>query len=230
MPSEYDFSLEKAGQLPHFDPERIAEEAVWPAVNHLWRGEWRNDTFAGHDFAFPGRGVGLHEDVVFDVVLSAECHGVPSDTDSSELGHTAMVQIERVVIGGLREIVFRHARVVEPDMMDAVEDYPGLLTKAGIVYSFDTHEDPEISAFQSVEDQHGTVIWVSDRLDEHEMEEMGDDGDGDDILFDIDRFHKHDIENIASALSILDAPESCIRALNIIKGQPLAVETDEADE
>ncbi len=184
MPSEYDFGLEKAGSLPHFDPERIAEQAVWPAVNHLWRGEWRNDTFAGHEFVFPGRGVGLHEDTIFDVVLSADCYGVT-------------------------------------DAMESSDNYPGLLAKAGITYSFDTDEEAEISAFQSVEDQQGTVIWVSDRFDEHEIEEMGDEDEVDEILFDVDRFHRHDIENIATALSILDAPEACLRALSVIKGQPL---------
>jgi hypothetical protein len=233
-PYEYDFSLDKAGQLPYFDSEEIAERTIWPAIDHLWRGDWRRDAYAGHEFTFPGRGAGLHESTVFDVVLSAACHGIPAEEEGDdddiglELGHTAIVQIEKIVTDGLRGVVFEHARKAEPSLMEALQDYRGLVAKTGIAYGFDTNEDAEINAFQSVEDRDGTVIWVSDRIDEHDVEEFDDEDEHDeggiDLIFDVDRFHQVDLENIATVLSILDAPEYCLQALSAIEGQPL--ETD----
>jgi hypothetical protein len=46
-------------------------------------------------------------------------------------------------------------------------------------------------------------------------------------MSDVDRFHVHDVEMITMALSILGAPEDCLRAMYIIKGQPVEVESDE---
>ncbi|HET7059802.1 MAG TPA: hypothetical protein VFH99_00570 [Candidatus Saccharimonadales bacterium] len=228
-PFDYDFSLDKACQLPYFDPDKVAEQAVWPAVNHLWRGDWRKDAYAGHQFVFPGRGAGLHESTVFDVALITDCYSLPAeeddDNDSIELGHATTIQIEKVVTAGLREIVFQHAHKAEAELMETFQDPQILVAKTGITYEFDTIEDAEINAFQSVEYSDGIVIWVSDRIDEHEVGEFYEnDEEVDDLVFDIDRFHQVDLENIATALSILGAPEYCIRALDTIKGQPLEIE------
>ncbi len=240
---EYDFSLEKAGEIPHFDPDRIAEQAVWPTVNHLWRSDWRQDSNPGNDFVFPGQGVGFYESDILDIVLSANCFGLGPDEDGQiELRHTATVQFDKIATDGLRDTVFYRAHKAEPELIDSLADPDSLIAKTGIAYAFDTHEPAEINAFQALETPSGTVIWVSEKLDEETVEEMfgdeesdvddedsSEDYDGDEVLFDTDRFHAHDVENITAALSILDAPEQCLRALSIIKGQPLAAEV-EVDE
>lgn len=245
---EYDFSLEKAGELPHFDPDRIAGQAVWPTVNHLWRGDWRQDSYPGDDFMFPGRGVGFRESDVIDIVLSANCYGLgpssPEEDSEIELRHVATVQIERVATEGLRDVIFHRAHKVEPELMEGLVGYNDLIAKTGIAYAFDTDEPAEIHAFQAIETPSGVVLWVSEKLDEDEIEATGsevepeieddeypyEDCDSAEVLFDVDKFHIHDVENITAALSILDAPEQCLRALGIIKGQPLAAEVEATEE
>lgn len=237
---KYDFSLEKAGALPHFDPDRIAEQAVWPAVNHLWRGDWRLDTYPGHDFMFPGRGIGSHGSDMLNIVLSANCYGLgaadPEEDGEIELRHTATVQFDKVATDGLRNTIFYRAHKAEPELMESLADPHSLIATTGIAYAFDTHEPAEINAFQTIETHSGAVVWVSDKFDEDEIEDMGvgietgighdGDYDAEEIVFDVDRFHAHDIDNITAALSILDTPEQCLRALRIIKGQPLTVEVE----
>ena len=244
---EYDFSLEKAGALPHFDPDLIAEQAVWPTVDHLWRGDWRLDSYPGHDLLFPGRGVGLHERDIFDIALSANCYGLSpsgSEEDSEiELRHTVTVQFDKVAASGLRDVIFYRAHKMEPELMEGLVEPNGLIAKTGIAYAFDTDEPAEINAFQSIEDPNGTVLWVSEEFEEEDIENMSGDEteieddecqyeeyDGDEVIFDVDRFHAHDVENIIAALSILDAPEQCLRALRIIKDQPLLAEVEAREE
>lgn len=214
-PFDYDLGLERVGQLPHYDPEAILERAVWPTVNHLWRCDWREDARLGQNLAFPA--TGAFNNTLFDISLEVSCYGMRrEDLDCSLLGHALTLAIKEDAPEEMRELIFHHASEVSPELTEALEDYGGLVVKKGVIYSFDTEEEAEITAFQSIDDTEGDELWVSDRLDEHVIEDMDDEEEAADVLF---RFHLHDIENIAMALSILGASERCLRELDIIKTQ-----------
>ncbi len=228
MPGEgsqpnYDFGLEKIAELPYFDPERIAEQAVWPTVDHLWRGDWRKESFVSHGvFIFPG--TGLYDEAIHDASLEAHCYSLERDeTDYVTLGHGVELRIDTEANDDQREVILHHVQQTEPDFIEAAKDYP-LAARLGVTYSFNTEDRAEITAFQAIVDvsDDGREIWMSERLDETQVEDMA--SEDDEVVPDADKFYRHDIDKIAAALSILGAPEQCLRALDIIKGQPVEVE------
>ncbi|HVI60859.1 MAG TPA: hypothetical protein VM535_01740 [Candidatus Saccharimonadales bacterium] len=219
--SPFDFGVETADQLPSYDSVRIAEQAVWPTVDHLWRNNWREESVTGQELTFPA--VGLQDGVVYDIRLDAGCYRLSTEASGCHvLAHTVRLRLKEEATDGVDDLVFNHAAQGNSETLAELSRDESLVAKKGIEYLFDSEEEAEINAFQSIDDADGMELWVSDYLDEEALGDLDEFDDAiDDIIYDTDRFYRHDVENISMALSILGAPESCLRALQIIKSQPV---------
>ena len=228
-PRDFDFTVDVADQLTYYDPERIAEEAVWPAVDEIWGGDWRGEAKAGHKLRFPSSGV--HDHVELTVNLKAFCflleRGEVTEPDITK--GVAVIELEERVSPAEEARIINEARGFIPETIDSYKEGALRATK-GTCFTFDMEDGADINAFLVVEDLAGNIVWSSEDYEEWEADvPSADEADEELVIAEEDGFTVEDVERIAVALSIIGAPEQCLKALEALKQEPIKFDEIETD-
>jgi hypothetical protein len=221
---------ETGGDLPNFeidsiegayyDPEIIANEAVWPLLNNLWQGDWQKEAFPGQSFEFPKAGVD-ETNQMLDIRLIAEQaldDGV--ETGETELCSETSIIVDEIVQDPRRTLIIKNLIQNYPSAFE-VCDIDKLIVRRGVSYSFDTDGNSDIDVYQEVESIEGNVLWHSlASYEEGENEE--DEEVGGDMFYEQEvKFRDHDIDTLKTAFKFLGASVGLIETLEWIKQEPI---------
>jgi hypothetical protein len=201
---EFDFN---SVEQPYYDPEIIADEAVWPLVDELWRGDWRAEAFPGHVLHFPKSGMVAGKKV--DVTITAE---QSSAEEAGELLGEVEITIEEVVSGPERQFIIEAAHDDDPELMKSL-DTINLAVKQAVSYAFNTAGEAEIDIYRLIEDPNSKdPFWVMGVMTLVDDEKFVNDI----------KFHDHDITALGDAFAVLGAPDDIIEDLLSIKDEPIS--------
>lgn len=217
MPNSYP-SIEMAEQLPYYDPELIADKAIWPCVEDLWGGDWHSEAEVGQEMQHPSRGMHDHRLLLVTIRAYSLFYEAGENGGRDTTSSLATLEITEKLTDAERTMAIHRAWRSKPELIESFAD-EDLVVKRGMEYTFDDLEPAEINAFLVIEDRKAEPVWRSDNEEEIELPEDEDAGE-----YVIDKFHAEDIENIKVALSILGAFDSCQHALDDIKEQPVQLD------
>jgi hypothetical protein len=203
---------------PYYDPEVVADTALWPVVDKLWRGDWRRDAYPGLNFQFPRRA--QWEGSMVDVYLVAGCElsldgddEVDKVVDPEQFTSCVTVMIETTAEGDVRDYMLTQAYDSWRDIQSAAADHyerTALVAKSCIEYAFSTDGDMYIKTSQDVVRlSDGDIAWTNE-YDEGESEDT-----------DQMKLHAEDLDRLGTALMTLtDSPEY-IDVMDAIKKNPI---------
>lgn len=209
LPDDDKFAnIATALEAPHFDPDKIAERLIWPVVDDLWRGDWRNRSFPGIPFQFPRSG--KRNGQILDVCLIAASEYPESGDEDDGMLCCVTIDIQTVVTDALREHILE--KTFE-DWGDARVDYlngyteDDLVTKTSVAYVFQSGEVIALSSQQVNDERDGGVLWSSS--------DFGDTGSVQTAIY------EDDLEKIGQGLVILTGSPEHDEALELIRREAI---------
>jgi hypothetical protein len=235
--------LEDSKEKPAvYDPERIAENVIWPLVDAKWDGDFRQDSMpAMQQFCLPK--VGVYAGRILEVTLQAGCDidWRPEQQNGSTVSqrimiHDASIRIEERTPDNFETLleIFKerqpesYAEILNDDgeldlEMDAITGFNMYLDSFGGISS---------RAFYALKDKDGIEVWSTDDDevdsngdlvgypdDEEDEREEIQHGDAD-FLTPGGELYVHDIDLLLTASAILNAPDSIVGYLQKIKKYP----------
>ena len=214
----FDFGPERM-----YNPSLLAETVIWPLVDTLWRGNWREESQDGYAFQFPKQG--SYKGRTLEVQLEADCDDYQAVDDLPEkIVRSATLYIEEASTDVNRKIILEAARVAAQESSeyfddDDDEDEPcawpeggddDLVVMKGALYSFDTEGDWFVELYRAVQ---GPEQRLNVPLCEAEKDASLE-----------GRLRLFDIENIEAGCYILNSPRAVMKAIEKIKGRPILIQ------
>jgi hypothetical protein len=224
-------------QFRHYDDKQIAENVLWPLVDHFWHDDWRAESAVGQSMHVEKRGVWKGEAV--DISLAA--YKQFADTDEhEELGMNTLsvvhFDIETIVEDERRTLIrdLMQADVYavveelddfdEDDEIEAIEDedLDDYYFKLHTGYTLDTESYVSADSYRVIEDMDGDLLWHDDG--DHEEKEPPTDDEMRRVMIGAlpkAKLFRHDMEMLECGLYVLNAPEAIHRAFLKIRKNPL---------
>ncbi len=195
-----------------YDTRAIADVAIWPLADYLWRGDWRNDSEPGHFFRFPRSGMvdGAH----FEVVLIARCEFYLAKSDEVITDDVTLI-VEEIAQGAEKAFIISEAQKDDPTASKAWDEGQHLIVKKSYNYCFGDAFENTITPL--IEDTNGAELWVPSELAAADTK-RGDEDEDDQAEASVLRLP--DLETIELAFDILKAPKAIRRALRELKSAP----------
>lgn len=221
----FDFSL-----IPqeYFDRDRIAEEVVWPLVNHYWRGEWR--LYSALEDSLNISRKGSHNGGEYLVSLTA--HNSLMDEDDPEEGipvlGEATFELESIVHDERRDMILSKAEE-DPDVAELDED--DTVVSTCTVYNFDTDGDMQVTTEHIVKAFHGEMLWYEEQGEISDVIETEEDSDDDELGTEDElrllewpdiKLQQPDMDQLESGLYVLRAPDVIMATFKAIRQNPLS--------
>lgn len=208
---------------PCFDPEELANTAIWPVVDLLSHRDWRREAHPGPDLQFPAREE--CNGVMTDVYLNAGCEFVETvDGDRAHEAETTCsvtIDIQTTATGAVRDYILDKAYETWQDINSQTgEDYTPeeLLAKTAIAYSFNAEGGVFISTTQEVViKKDGELVWSSEYSAPEDVANQ-------------EKIYENDLDMISQALLILtDSPahEGIEEVVEAIRSRPMTVRPEE---
>jgi hypothetical protein len=204
---------------PHYRPDQVAYDAIWPAAEELWGENWLEGARPGPPLQFPRWDVINGQEV--EVCLIARCEALPPiDADAGreqQFFHNVTLNCARTATGFNRDYILASAKKdVEQNPFSHLSSYPTseLAAKTCDSYTFESDGEVQVIAarFVAVESS-GEIIWNSaDAL----VENIGIEPD-----FRRTRLYDDDLQTIGQALMILTGLTEPLAAIEEIKGHPI---------
>jgi hypothetical protein len=205
---------------PHYRPEQVAYDAIWPAAEDLWGENWLDGAYPGTPLQFPRWDVINGQRV--EVCLIAQCEQLPL-TDDSEDGpepqsfHKVTLNYTPTVTGFHRDYIFASAREgVEGNPASPILSYPAneLRTKTCDSYTFESDGEVHIIKARLITVRSsGEIVWNSE---DAQAANIGVEPD-----FRRLRLYDDDLQTIGKALMILTGLTAPMEAIDEIKGHPI---------
>lgn len=202
-------------ELKYYSPEQIADWLIWPIVDHLWGGDWRQEATPGSVFKFPKSA--SHDGSMISVELAADCM-LEQEEGRYQLDEPAVheVELEIAVTEAevIRDLLFSN---IPSDQWESVMegvDQDSLTALRCTTFYF-TDQDSEltysdIDEARVLQDPNGDAKWILDLRE-----------DTDDTDFPELKFREYDLDALAFAMRLLTGKHSYDAVVEDIKKHPL---------
>jgi hypothetical protein len=220
-----------------YSDEKIADEVLWPLVDHYWHTDWRQESAVGHSMHIEKRGIWKRGEVV-DVSLAAFKQFADTE-EEEELGMNTLsvvhLDIETIVADNRRELIrdLMQAEVdeviaeiddLDADDIEAIDDdeLDDYYFKIHTGYTFDTDGYASVDSYRVIEDIDGDMCW-HDEGDHIEKEPPNDEEMRRVMLGALPKakLFSHDMSVLECGLYVLNAPEAIHKAFLRIRANPL---------
>lgn len=214
----------------YFPHEAVADQVVWPLVDHFWRGDWREESAIQDEFTFPKHGE--YQGKKLDVVLMGESNLMVTDTENIET-RVARICIEEAVDPMMRQFVLDAAKRIRDhelaymDTDEADDSWPfgdedNFIVRTGQSYSFEATGELMTSLYRSVSGPFNTVSYPYDETSpEVEDEPSTEDDEVATAESEVIRLRQADMELLLGACKILKAPRSIRLDLEFLMDNPI---------
>lgn len=201
-------------ETPYYDPEEIANQAVWPLVNKLSGRDWRKKASAGQHMTMPAEGLD-GSDRMFDISITADqALDIGGESETGFLS-TATITVAEIVSELQRDTLVEEVSKRLPEEFEPW-DLGYLVVKNCVTYAFSTDGECEIDPYLTIEEPvDGNTLW-------HSTSEGYHHGYDDDWAIDAEvKFRDHDLDTLKNAFIILSASAELIEPLDWIKKNPI---------
>jgi hypothetical protein len=222
-----------------YDPERIANDVIWPIIDDKYRGDYRRESLPTMDeFSYPK--AGTYKGRLLEVTLTAGCdeemRKVSDGEDELDLAfmiHDATITITEHTPAMLEYVLERFkeedASAADEYLKDDDED-PSLRSISRYRFYIDTFGGVTSRGYYALVDSEMFEVWCTDDITIEEFEGSDDEpdtdlDDEDSTVFDrmtpsTEPLYDEDIEMLLTAAAILDAPDNVVGYLQKIKKYP----------
>jgi hypothetical protein len=239
-PEEDPFANINFGPQITFDPAQLAETVMWPLVDTRWGKDWREISHLGNEMILANRGASDGD--LMDVRLRSTTYlgKEEDDCDGVYNEHGIDFEVEQHVTDERRDLIFAAANEECKGLSEFDVDEVNVKTITS--YMFYTDGPHVIRNGLVVEDVEGYGIWFKDLDDESrsfnidqfdgkdidddsEKEAEPEDEEEEDEEFPVLIIVEHDLEIIERGLKVFNAPQAILRALKVIKSNPVIVDS-----
>lgn len=200
-----------------YDHVELAQRVVWPMVDTLWRGDWRENSWPNDDLSVCRHGSYGGTNYGAQIGAYTETEDVADTDKNNPIISTAFLEVQEILDQQARLGILELAESELDEMREASStfDKSQLIAKSCVAYKFDTDDDLEISSSTVLESPGGNVIWFEDT--------QSKDTDEHHDYYGLETpLYAQDLERIEAGLYVLKTPRAIMKTLQKIKECRLA--------